>query len=408
MSLKYHPDKAGEDKERAYAAVQRAYMQLGHGRRRVRHPIVVSPVARLRGTACASSRCGRRRRARPDGPYSSARTTDGSVVCVDSDDPMELVVRVSPVCEPLRIADHDIHLRVVVSLDVALTGAWIRFTHPDHRTRVYRTRRGQVIPPGSFAIARGDGMADATGAAGDLYIHFEVGFPKDRQHAPCVVDIASQRLGDSDVVAPTHSYATVVDVRQGPTRHLRGQHRRLPPADNVRSSDAGGNIRRVSRVFMYTRRAMRPILSIHALSRAIRARSPDSVTAGDARALLRAYVGDDWWDWEQACRRHVVPDHTRPQPLVVAHPQWYRLRILHWAQGTSLPWHDHPGMRTVGMRVLRGHLEEDVLLRGDTTVRRYIRRPERLHLDPRRGGQARGEGEGTHDEPPPDVAGVTS
>lgn len=120
---------------------------------------------------------------------------------------------------------------------------------------------------------------------------------------------------------------------------------------------------------------MRPILSIHALSRAIRARSPDSVTAGDARALLRAYVGDDWWDWEQACRRHVVTDHTRPQPLVVAYPQWYRLRILHWAQGTSLPWHDHPGMLTVGMRVLRGHLEEDVLLRGDTTVRRYIRRP---------------------------------
>ena len=45
MSRKYHPDKAGEDKSAQYAAVQRAYMQLGHGRRRVRHPIVVSPVA---------------------------------------------------------------------------------------------------------------------------------------------------------------------------------------------------------------------------------------------------------------------------------------------------------------------------------------------------------------------------
>ena len=120
---------------------------------------------------------------------------------------------------------------------------------------------------------------------------------------------------------------------------------------------------------------MRPLLSVHALSRAIRKRSPDSVTASGTRALLQAYVGDDWWDWELACRKRGVTEHIRPHTLIVTDQPWYRLRILHWTQGTTLPWHDHPGIRTVGMRVLRGCLEEGVKLHDEAAVRQYTRRP---------------------------------
>lgn len=106
-----------------------------------------------------------------------------------------------------------------------------------------------------------------------------------------------------------------------------------------------------------------------------------SVSASDLRSALLGYDGHDLgstarWQSFIATTSFFRPWARHPAPFstTLMDTDDVRIRLLYWRPGLLLPFHDHPGIRLVGLRVLAGsplqeHIRYPMPLVGGTLGR---------------------------------------
>jgi DnaJ family protein A protein 2 len=114
--------------------------------------------------------------------------------------PGDLVVVVQQEPHPVfQRRGPNLFMKKTISLFQSLTGFEFQLVHLDGHKLTIKSKKGGVIPPGTVQVVRGQGMPMGLGTQmGDLYLEYDVVFPKSINISPAETQSLARCLGSQE------------------------------------------------------------------------------------------------------------------------------------------------------------------------------------------------------------------